>query len=187
MQMLKSLRKLTRKKGIFDIVIFGSFVKQKEKSNDIDIALIFERENYDYIDEISDEAGKTIRKYGIKPHIEPLVIGQLFKEPLFLTLIHEGFSLKHNKFICKTLGTESLALITYSLQNLDHSKKTLFGYALKGRKNIPGLLKKLKGSVVGRGSFYVPINKIERIKEFLKAWNVDYKIERLIRLQSYIR
>lgn len=187
MRILKSLKKVVNEKNIFDIVIFGSFVKQKEKPKDIDIAIIFKEEDYNYIDKISGQINKIIRKCNLQSHIEPLIINNIFKEPLFLTLLHEGFSLKTNKFIYKILGVDSLVLITYSLQNLNRSQKTLFGYALKGRKNKTGLLKQLKGSVVGRNSFYIPIDKTEKIKEFLKTWNIEYKIERLIRLGTYIK
>ena len=186
MQMLKYLKKVTREKGVFDIVIFGSFVKQKEKPRDVDTAIIFEKEDYDYIDKVSARVAEIIRKYGLEPHIEPLIINKIFKEPLFLTLIHEGLSLKYNKFIYKMLGVDSLALVTYSLQNLSRSKKTMFGYALKGRETKNGLLGKLKGAVVGRNSFYVPIESVERAREFLKIWNVEYKVERLMRPKTYI-
>ncbi len=185
MQKLRNqLKKICNNENIVDIVIFGSFVKEKENANDIDIAVIFERENYAEIQKISLDIKKNLKEHEL--HIEPLIIKNLFKEPLFLTLIHEGFSIKNNQFINKTLKTESMVLVTYSLKSLNHSKKTLFGYALKGRIGQKGFIDGINGQISGRNNILVPTENYEQLNAFLKTWNVETKKQRFLKVNTII-
>lgn len=155
-------------------------MKSKIKPGDIDIALIFREENYKEIDRISYAVKKIGDELSLKLHIEPLIVDNLHKEPLYLNLIHEGYSVKFKQFLSKNLKTKSVVLITYSLKNLTHSKKTLFGYALKGREGKNGILQKMKGEAVGRNNILAPVEKLESFREFLKSWEVNYKMKRVL-------
>src|SRR3989344_6911658 len=153
-ELRNQLKKISNDKNIIDIIIFGSVVKEKDKINDIDIAIIFKEEDYKNIQYISSEIKNSLRENNL--HIEPLIINDIFKEPLYLTLIHEGFSIKQNTFINEAMKTRSMMLVTYDLRILNHSKKTLFGYALKGRKGQSGFIDEIKGNVAGRNNILVP-------------------------------
>ena len=96
-------------------------------------------------------------------------------------MVQEGFSIKENKLISETLNVETLILITYDLKTLNHSKKTLFGYALKGRKNQKGFLDSLNGNTVGRNNVLIPINRLGELKEFMQTWQVEYYTQRFMR------
>ncbi|MBW2971039.1 hypothetical protein KY320_02665 [Candidatus Woesearchaeota archaeon] len=82
------------------------------------------------------------------------------------------------------LKIKAVALVTYSLENLDHSKKTLFGYALKGRTGQKGFLDTLKGEPVGRNNVLLPLDKLDELKEFFASWQVDFKVRRLVEIEE---
>ena len=77
----------------------------------------------------------------------------------------------------------SIALVTYSLENLNHSQKTLFGYALKGRTGQKGFLDKLKGEAIGRNNVLIPSESLEKLREFMATWKVKYDVRRLLELR----
>lgn len=178
------LKKICKDQNIVDIIIFGSSVKAKDDPKDIDLALILHREDYTVIEKISAEVRVALK--GKNVHLEPLIVTTLFKEPLYLTLIHEGFSIKSNSFLATQLGTKSLILITYSLISLSHSKKTLFGYALKGRKNQKGFIDQVEGKTVGRNNVLVPTENYEQLNAFFKTWSIPTKKQRFLRISTLI-
>jgi hypothetical protein len=79
-------------------------------------------------------------------------------------------------------ATRPVIMVTYSLENLDQTQKTQFGYALRGRNGKKGLISRLRGEAVGRSNLLVPMRSQKRIDEFLSEWNVRYKVRRLIEL-----
>lgn len=84
-------------------------------------------------------------------------------------------SARHKKPLYELLGLRRLLLLTYHLDHLDRSKKTLFGYALKGRDGKGGLLKELKGQVIGRNSILFPAEKEIAAKEFIDFWKAKHE------------
>ena len=71
-------------------------------------------------------------------------------------------------------------LITYDISHLNHSKKTLFGYALRGRSKGLGVLSALKGEPVGRNSMIVPAAGATEIKEFLEHWKTPHQAKEIM-------
>ncbi len=69
-------------------------------------------------------------------------------------------------------------IVTYSLKKLPHTKKTMFGYALKGRDNKSGILHEARGKALGRNCFRVPVENAEKVEEFMEYWKVDYRKEK---------
>lgn len=82
----------------------------------------------------------------------------------------------------ESISPKPVTLITYSLKTLNHSQKTLFGYALKGRSGKTGYLHLLKGETIGRNSILIPTGHVSEAKEFFSTWKVQYKSRRLIQL-----
>ncbi|MFH1590365.1 MAG: hypothetical protein ABIC95_00405 [archaeon] len=82
------------------------------------------------------------------------------------------------------LGLTPHTIVTYSLQSLDHVKKTQFGYALKGRDGKSGLIFELKGKMLGRNCFRVRSDRLIRIEAFLDFWKVAYDKEEAYYLDS---
>ena len=171
---------LKKEKFLVDIFLFGSALKGKEKPKDIDLIALVREKNYEKIEDILYQIKKLGDRLNIKLHIEPIVIDDIYTQKVYVSLLHEGFSIKHNKFLNELIGFKSLMLITYNLTNKSSSDKVRFSYALYGRKKGEGLLKSLKGKEVGKGAILVPVDKQEIIREFFKQWDVHIKEERVV-------
>ena len=172
---------LKKEKLLADIFIFGSAVKGKEHPNDIDVIGFFREKNYRAAENILYTAKKAADSLGISLHTEPMFAEELF-QPVLLSVLHEGFSVRHNKSIKELLGVAPYFLITYLLAGKTASEKVMFSYALYGRKKGEGLLAEIKGKVAGRGSILVPAESEARIVAFLKNKNVIFTEQRTLKL-----
>ena len=176
----KDLRKLLKRENLLaDIILFGSAVKSKERPKDIDVCAIFRDKNFQKIEDILYKINKIGRECGLKMHCEPLVIDNIYKESVYVSLLHEGYSISNKKLLKDMLNFKSLILITYSLQDKKPSDKVRFSYALYGRKK-DGLLHKIHGIEVGRGAILIPTDKLELIRDLFKQWNIRQKEQRVI-------
>lgn len=178
---IKQLREICKEKDVIDVVLFG--YNKKETIIRINLAIVF-RDNNNYNKKILLKIKGIFNKKQVKAEIISLLVNDLFKDPLYLDLVQNGFSIKNNNLISKTLNVETLVLLTYDLKILNHSKKTLFGYALKGRKGQKGFLDSLNGNVVGRNNVLIPINKLDELKEFFETWQVKYSIQKFMRINE---
>ena len=169
---------LKKEKPLVDIFIFGSILKGKETPQDIDIITLFREKNFEVIEEILYKIKEIGKNLSIKLHTEPLIIDNLHKEPIYKSIIHEGFSIKNMQFIHDLFNFKSFLLITYNLKNKNSSNKVRFSYALYGRKKGEGVLKSLNGKELGKGVILVPIDKQSIINDFFKQWDVEHKEQR---------
>ena len=172
---------LKKEKPLADIFVFGSAVKGKERPNDIDIIGFFREKDYNAAEDILYMAKKAADSLGISLHTEPMFAEDLF-QPVLLSVLHEGFSVRHNKSIKELLGVTPYFLIAYSLAGKTPSQKVMFSYALYGRKKGEGMLAEIKGKVAGRGSILVPAESEARIAAFLKNKNVQFTEQRTLKL-----
>lgn len=180
--LLKELQSLLKKEKLLaDIFVFGSAVKGKERPNDIDIIGFFREKNYKAAEDILYNAKKAADAMGIILHTEPMFAEDLF-QPVLLSVLHEGFSIRQNKPIRELLGVAPYFLINYSLAGKTSSEKVMFSYALYGRKKGEGLLAEIKGKAAGRGSIMVPAESEARIAAFLKGKNVLFTEQRTLKL-----
>ena len=177
---IKLLRDICKEKDVIDIVLLG--YNKKEKASKINLAIVFKDRKAG--NNLFLKVKAIFNKKQMKADITSLLAEDLFKDNLYLRLIQNGFSVKENKFISKALNTEMLILVTYDLKTLNHSKKTLFGYALKGRKGQKGFLDSLNGSVVGRNNVLIPVNRLDGLREFLQTWQVKYSIQKFMRVNE---
>ncbi len=178
---IKQLKEICREKDVVDVVLLGC--SEKEKTSKIDLTIVF-KDNNNHTKNILLKVKGIFNKKQARVNINFLMADNLFKDSLYLRLIQNGFSIKGNKFINKALNVETLILLTYDLKTLDHSKKTLFGYALKGRKGQQGFLDSLNGCAVGRNNVLIPIDKLNELKEFLQTWQVKYSIQKFMRINE---
>jgi hypothetical protein len=177
---IKQLREICKEKGVIDIVLLG--YNKKEKASKINLTIVFKDKKAG--NNLSLKVKEIFNKKQMKADIMLLLVDDLFKDILYLRLIQNGFSINQNKFIGNSLNTETLILVTYDLKTLNHSKKTLFGYALKGRKDQKGFLDSLNGNAVGRNNVLIPINELKELKEFLKTWNIKYYTQKFVRINE---
>ncbi|MFH2028354.1 MAG: nucleotidyltransferase domain-containing protein [Nanoarchaeota archaeon] len=178
--MLKKLKKYleseNKDKTIFDIVIYGSFVKGKEKAGDIDILIIFLegalRERLDKIQTIKNK---------IKDKIEAIIdIKQILLKDLFSSdflaktgIFLEGDSVFKDKKFSETFGFKPYILFYYDLKGLTHTQKVKFNYILAGR-NTKGMIKELSGERLVNGTIKIPIENSLIFEDILNNNKVNY-------------
>ena len=159
-----------------DIILYGSYMKGKEKYNDIDILLIFKnRVNKKIESEFKDEL--IISEFN-KFDINSITINELkgdgfiAKEGLYL----EGKSLLSGKLLSESLGFISLAFVKYDISKIKGSLRTRLYYSLIGRGVSKGFLSEIKGVRYSNNVIICEYSVIEKLKEFLNHWNIEYEI-----------
>jgi predicted nucleotidyltransferase len=171
---LESLCKNLGRKEIFDLVIYGSSVKGKEKPQDLDLVLIFYDSplsfRLDYAQKLKNEI-----KINKEVDLKTMNLREFFDAGFLARqgIILEGYAVIHKKSLAELFGFSGWALFSYTLKNLNHNEKTKFTYVLIGR-NKEGMLKKVHGKSIGRGAVLIPIKDSLFFEDFLIKWNVKY-------------
>ena len=166
-------------KQVFDIVLYGSSVKGKEKPNDYDFMLLLKKAKGDDRFNLSFEFKQELLSLGFsheKLDVKALTLEELF-DPNYLAspgLIIEGFSLTKGKPVHELLNGEGYALFIIKL-NLRGNEKTKFQFALKGRDGEGGIIKELNGMYLGPWVALLPVENAHRFREFLEYWRVDFE------------
>jgi predicted nucleotidyltransferase len=88
----KQLEKYNR---IEDIIIFGSAVKGKKNPKDIDIALVMSQKDYP----LAKQFYNDLPKLKIPIHTTVVLWNEVYTEPIWKSLLAEGFSIKEDRFI----------------------------------------------------------------------------------------
>ena len=168
-------------KEIWDIVLYGSFIRGKYDSNDIDIAIIL-KDKIILNDKL--ELGQELKLHISEDNkknidIKCVDINDLL-DSTFLArqgIIAEGYSLIDEVFLSEKFGFKTYALFIYSLKGLTNSQKKTFYYVLKGRRRQEGISKEnieeLKPGVIK-----TPISFEEEFKEILKQHNIIYETKK---------
>ena len=173
---LRNTLKKHIKDNISDIFIIGSTIKNKIEPRDFDIIVLFKEKNLKKVEDSLFNINESINFVKNK-HIEPLFVSSMFKEKIFLTIMHEGFSVNNNKKVSEIIGLKSYSIFSYNLENLSKINKVRFAQALYGRKK-DGLLYAEGGISLGNGSFMVLVYKEQIFKELFSAWKVKYSYRR---------
>lgn len=158
---------------IVDILLFGSAVRGKQAPRDFDVCIVF-RKTVD--SKLVSSLHRALEKKKITSHISALTIDEFFRKPhsLAKTVLFEGVSLLTGKKLSENFGLRSYALYAYDLTKLPPSKKVLFVYALKGRREEQGIVEKAGGKFVAPAAFIVPLQKDSEISGLLDFWQVKY-------------
>ena len=167
---LKKL-KLNYSKNILDIVQFGSSVKEGEKPNDIDIAVIFNPIPLkDQLNE-AQEIKKQLQKNSDLPiHMKSFDLYSFFDSGNFARedILFYGKSLIYGDYFVKRFKLIPKIQISYSLKKLKKSEKIKVNYTLNGKQGSYGLLRKYGGKLIKPGLIEIlPENKnifIEALK-----------------------
>lgn len=154
----KKLKKLLEKnkKEVYDIILFGSFVKGGLAPKDVDVAVLdngIDRPKFK----------KEIILFLPSADVQFLTF-QDYDKSLWLTLLREGYSTKHQKYLYQMYHVQPSVLYTYSLQSLTASQKVMFARAIKIFKGV----KRLSNHVV-----LVPVSLSSEFADFLRHWNID--------------
>jgi predicted nucleotidyltransferase len=168
---------------VWDICIYGSFVRGKTEIRDVDIAIIMKKptsvENkLNLSQELKDQMKVSRYEFDVK-----CVDIKDFLDPSFLArtgIIGEGFLILKGKRLSEILGFESYVIFTYNLKNLSNSEKTMLNYSLNGRRGEKGMIELRNCEHLGRGTLKVPIEHSEEFKDFFERHKVKYKISKVL-------
>ena len=159
----QKLKKVLEKhKEAVDFVLFGSTVKGKINASDLDIAIISKGTIERRI--VKEEMEKTLGK---KVDLQVVTISD-YDQFIWITLLREGYSVKHQHYLYEKLGIKPVLLYKYSLKPLGASKKVMFERAINNFKNV----ERLSNRVV-----LVPIKISGEFSDFLKSWDIDLEAQ----------
>jgi len=186
---LRELRPVFKEFGkkhpdIWDLCIYGSFVRGKSGSRDIDIAIIMKKlaalENKLSISqELRSQLKETykhdfdVRCVDIKDFLNPSFMART-------GILGEGVLLTSGKPLSEKLGFRTYALFVYTLQNLTNTEKVKFNYSLNGRRGENGLIKVKNCEHLGSGVLKVPVEHSEEFIEFFEKHKINYKISKAL-------
>lgn len=162
------------KNCIWDICIFGSFVKDKHRPGDVDVAVVFKKGDMKIVEELSEKIGEVSEEI----HYNWMFLEDIGKNPLWMTLMMEGLSIKNGKMFSDVFGYRACVIFSYSLSNLQNKSK--FSHALFGRGGSEGKIKEVEGEVLAKGVLLVPMNRSDAFRDFLDYWKVDYRAHKTI-------
>ena len=157
---------------ILDIVIFGSFVKGKDKPKDIDVLLIYKSK---INAELSHNIKKEFEAFNLEVDLVSKAYNDLFKSAFVAreSYLSEGYSLVQKNFIAGGLGFKPMILLKYDISNLNKSERMRFYYSLYGR-NAEGMIEKLKLFKFSERILISPVDESEEAKEYLDSWGIKY-------------
>ena len=178
---LKTIRGWIKKNKVSDVIIFGSFVRGKNRPNDVDLCILIkdsdEKKSLDLVDSLAQILKESKFKFQINILTSSDFSGG---NSLAKTLLNEGFSIEGGKKFAETFGFKNQSLFIYSLKNFNASERVKLHYLLNGRSGNKGILKEIKGSLVGKGVINVPTENEDFLKEIFDKWKVSHKIERAL-------
>ncbi len=173
-ELKKCLKSELKDRGIFDIVVYGSLVKNKENPNDIDILVIFNEGNLkERLNKIQSIKSKIKTKEKID--IKGILWQELFQDEFFARsgIFLEGISIFTGKPFAERIDFNGFAIFVYNLTNKSHADKVKFNYVLSGRKS-EGLIKGLEGKHPAPGVIEIPIKNSLEFENVLKKNNISY-------------
>lgn len=172
-----------KSEDIFDIVVYGSIVKGKEKINDIDIALILnKRTNLNQKLKLAEILKSRLDFLEIEVDTKVIDIYDLL-DPTFIArqaILAEGFSLLNKKYLHELFGFSISILFTYNLSKLTYSEKKMFYYALKGRRGQKGLLELSKGRQISNCVIEIPLKHFEEFKNLFEEHKISFKSKKIL-------
>ncbi len=174
------IKKWIKKNKVTDVILFGSFVRDKSKPNDVDLCILIkgdqEKDSIDLVDSLSKILSSKLKiQINILTQIK-LILGSTLSR----TLIEEGISILKNKKMSELLGYQSKSMFVYSLRDFTSSKRVRFHYMLNGRYGQKGILKQAKAEIIGNGVITCDVSKEDLLKEVFNMWNVKYKTKRML-------
>lgn len=182
-QRLASELKKFKSDDIFDIVLYGSIAKGKEKANDIDIAVILAKKtNLNQKLKLAEALKRRLDFLEAEIDVKVIDISDL-SDPTFLArqaIVAEGFSLINKKYLHELFGFSVSVLFVYSLSNLTYPQKKMFYYALKGRRGQKGLLELRNGKQTSNCVIEVPLKYSEEFRDLFKENHMTFKTKNVL-------
>ena len=169
---LKRCLNSEKDENIFDIVLYGSSVKGKNRPNDVDLLVIFKSGS---LKERLDRIQSIKKKIDMSVDIKGILWEELFQPEFFARtgVFLEGVSVFDEKKFARKIGFEGSVMFFYNLKDKTHSEKVKFNYVLSGR-NSKGLIETLEGKHLAPGVVEIPIDKSLEFEEVLKRYSIRF-------------
>lgn len=160
---------LIKDKNVIDIILFGSIIKGKTIPNDIDIALIIDKE----LSSILKEKIKTLKNF----HISMINLKEFFINPpaIINTILREGYSIKNKKYFCENFKFTNKVLFKYTLTSLKPSEKVKVVNILHGKNKEIGIVEKNNGEWLSNQVFTIPPSISNIFEEFFNNFKIKFK------------
>src|SRR3989338_1581490 len=181
--MFKKLRKKLdlnwiKKNDVWDIVVYGSYVRGKTDARDIDIALILNKiTSVKKKMVLCQELRAALSDKGYSMDVKAVDIRDLMNVSFLAreAILAEGRSLLRKDYLAERFGFKNFAIIEYGLKNLTPAKQKMFYYALQGRKRGTGILARIGGRIISKGVLQVPVRHYEEVLNLFKQHGVGNK------------
>lgn len=172
-QKLKPL--LKKHKFLEDIIIFGSFVREKAHPKDIDLAFLV-HEKTTAVEDVEEESRKLLPEFRID--IIVMTLKEIYSS-LWLSIITEGWSVAQDAFLPGLYGIQPSILYKYSLKTMTPVQKVQFDRGMKI------LLEELEGIRLTRTIILIPLQKSGQFEDFLKTWKIEFETQRYTLLPEH--
>ncbi|MBI4155537.1 nucleotidyltransferase domain-containing protein [Candidatus Woesearchaeota archaeon] len=162
------------KEEISDIIVFGSLLRGKTQPQDIDIMLIFKKK----VDKnVEFNLRYLLEKIDKRISISSVSLDNLKKASFVARegYLFEGFSLINQDFIANQYGFSSFSLFLTTTKDMSNSERVKYYYALNGRRASEGIIKKLNFIRIANDAFIIPLDSIEKAKDFFEFWKLKYQ------------
>ncbi len=177
----KAIKGWIRKNKVSDVILFGSFIRGKSLPNDVDLCILIKDSDEKKTIDLVDSLAQALRESKFRFQINILTLSDFAGgNSLAKTLLNEGFSMKEEKKFAQIFGFKNQSLFTYSLKNFSGSERVKLHYLLNGRAGAKGILKEIKGTLIGKGVIIVPTENEDLLKEIFDKWRVSYKVVRAL-------
>ncbi|MFO8016675.1 MAG: nucleotidyltransferase domain-containing protein [Candidatus Woesearchaeota archaeon] len=177
-----AIAKWIRQNNAVDVIVFGSFAREKTEAGDIDLCIVVRDEQEKKAIDLVDSLHELLKTYGQSFHISHLLEKSFFLggNMLAKTMLVEGISISKKKPVSELLGFSPKSIFIYSLRGFSRSKRVRFHYLLQGRGDSKGILSEMDGRIIGDGVISVPVGREDSFKEILFAWGVEFDIKRVL-------
>lgn len=161
------------KEYVSDIILFGSFMRGKEKANDIDVLIVFDTSvskevEYEYRNKIA----KLAKNVSVISKTQETYLSDSFDARE--GILFEGYSLIRSRFIASDFGFAGLGIFIYQTKELGNAQKTKIYYALNGRRTAEGFIHATTAIRMSDNVLAFPLDQIENAKEFFNEWKLEY-------------
>ena len=172
-----------RLRGVLAVIVFGSYARGEfDEGSDVDLLVLFSDEEdlrlgRERIWKLASESETFIQ-------VISMTLEEIKSSPLLTSVLRDGITLfrKDDFDLGKIVSFSPIALISYDLKDLEPVEKVKVLHKLygrKGKRKYVGIVEKLGGFRVGRGSFIVPYNKARDVLGFLDRKGVPYVVRYL--------
>jgi predicted nucleotidyltransferase len=161
-----------------DIIVFGSFVKEKTEPKDIDLALLVSKTDEKIIENIKNKINLLIKD--LKIDSVALSIADIYNK-VWLSLLNEGYSIKREDFLYNIYKIQPLVLYKYSIKSLTNVQKVQFS------RGLNKILKDINAIKLSRTIILIPISYSEMFEEFLNTWKIKYETKKYELLPELVK